>query len=181
MKQPQLRANITGAGSYLPEKILTNKDLEKLVDTNDKWIQSRTGIKERRFVAKGESTSTMATKAVKKLLKIQNINPDQIDEVIMGHSRQAGCGPNAPRIASVKAGIPDNVPAYGIQMACIAGMKSIMLAADSIRLGRSDIVLAGGMEHHSSVPYLAVNQRWGSKVGDVNLIDAMFSDGYKSR
>ena len=121
----------------------------------------------------------LAVTAMTAAMENSKIYPDQINEVIMGHSRQAGCGPNAPRIASVKSGIPDTVPAYGIQMACIAGMKSIMLAADSIRLGRSDIVLAGGMEHHSSVPYLAVNQRWGSKVGDVNLVDAMFSDGYK--
>ena len=116
---------------------------------------------------------------MKAAMRRSNIDPNQIDEVIMGHSRQAGCGPNAPRIASIKAGIPATVPAYGIQMACMAGMKSIMLAADSIRLGRSEIVLGGGMEHHSSVPYLSVNQRWGSKAGDVNLIDVMFSDGYR--
>ena len=121
----------------------------------------------------------MATPAIKGTLQRSRVGPEQIDEVILGHARQAGCGPNASRIASVKAGIPSEVPAYGIQQACISGMKSIMLASDSIKLGYADLVLAGGMEHHSSIPYLAIDNRWGARMGDVTLVDAMFQDGYQ--
>ena len=117
--------------------------------------------------------------AVKGALERTGIKPVQIDEVIIGHARQAGTGPNAARIVAVKAGLPNEVPAFGVQQACISGLKAVMLAADSIRLGRSEIVLAGGMEHHSSIPYLSMNTRWGARSGDVQLDDAMFKDGYR--
>ena len=116
--------------------------------------------------------------AVKGALERSEVKPEQVDEVIIGHARQAGCGPNAARIVSVKAGIPAEVPAFAVQQACISGMLSIMLADQSINAGNSDIVLAGGMEHHSSVPYLNMNTRWGSRMGDVTLVDAMYKDGY---
>ena len=92
--------------------------------------------------------------AVRGAVEKSGIKPEDIDEVIIGHARQAGTGPNAARIVSVKAGIPNSVPAFGVQQACISGLQAVMLAADHIRLGRSDVVLAGGMEHHSSIPYL---------------------------
>ena len=116
--------------------------------------------------------------AVKGAIKRSAIKPGDIDEVILGHARQAGTGPNAARIVSVRAGIPASVPAFGVQQACISGLQSIMLAANSIRLGHSDIVLAGGMEHHSSIPYLSMNTRWGARLGNAVLEDAMFKDGY---
>ncbi|MFQ5996776.1 MAG: thiolase family protein [Dehalococcoidales bacterium] len=116
--------------------------------------------------------------AVKGAMERSGIKPEDIDEVIIGHARQAGTGPNAARIVSVKAGIPTSVPAFGVQQACISGLQAVMLAADSIRLGRSDTVLAGGMEHHSSIPYLSLNSRWGARLGNVVLEDAMFKDGY---
>ena len=117
--------------------------------------------------------------ALKEAIKRSAIKPEDIDEVIIGHARQAGTGPNAARIVSVKAGIPNSVPAFGIQQACISGLQAVMLAADSIRLGRSEVVLAGGMEHHSSIPYLSLNTRWGARIGDAVLEDAMFKDGYR--
>ena len=117
--------------------------------------------------------------AVQGAIKRSGIKAEDIDEVIIGHARQAGTGPNAARIASVKAGIPNSVPAFGIQQACISGLQAVMLAANSIRLGHSEIVLAGGMEHHSSIPYLSMNTRWGARIGDVALEDAMFKDGYR--
>lgn len=124
------------------------------------------------------NVTDMAAFAINGALQRSGIESEQLDEVILGHARQAGCGPNAARIASAKAGIPDEVPAYGIQQACISGMKSIMLASDSVKLGYAETVLAGGMEHHSSIPYLAMNNRWGARMGDVTLVDAMFQDGY---
>ncbi len=117
--------------------------------------------------------------AVKGAIDRTGIKPEQLDEVIIGHARQAGTGPNAARIVTVKAGIPNNVPAFGVQQACISGLQAVMLAANSIRLGHSEVVLAGGMEHHSSIPYLSMNTRWGARVGDVALEDAMFKDGYR--
>jgi acetyl-CoA C-acetyltransferase len=116
--------------------------------------------------------------AVKGALERSGVRPDQVDEVIIGHARQAGCGPNAARIVSIRAGIPASVPAYAVQQACISGMLSIMLAHQSIVLGNSEIVLAGGMEHHSSIPFLVRELRWGQRMGDVTLVDALFHDGY---
>ncbi len=117
--------------------------------------------------------------AVKGAMERSGVKPNDIDEVIIGHARQAGTGPNASRIVSVKAGIPISVPAFGVQQACIAGLQAIMLASNSIRLAHSNVVLAGGMEHHSSIPYLSLNTRWGSRMGDAVLEDAMFRDGYR--
>jgi len=116
--------------------------------------------------------------AVKGALEKSGVNPEQLDEVIIGHARQAGSGPNAARIVSINAGIPSNVPAYAVNLACVSGMLTIMLAYQSITLGNSDIVLAGGMEHHSSIPFLNMNMRWGMRMGDVTLVDAMYKDGY---
>jgi len=117
--------------------------------------------------------------AVQGAIERSGVKAEDIDEVIIGHARQAGTGPNAARIVSVKAGIPNSVPALGIQQACISGLQAIMLAANSIRLGHSEVVLAGGMEHHSSIPYLSLNTRWGARIGNVVLEDAMFKDGYR--
>ena len=116
--------------------------------------------------------------AVKGALEKSGVKPEQVDEVIIGHARQAGGGPNAARIVSINAGIPASVPAYAINVACVSGMLSIILAHQSITLGNSDIVLAGGMEHHSSVPYLNMQMRWGARMGDVTLVDGQFKDGY---
>jgi acetyl-CoA C-acetyltransferase len=116
--------------------------------------------------------------AVKGALEKSGLKPEQLDEVIIGHARQAGGGPNAARIVSINAGIPASVPAYAVNQACISGMLAIILAYQSITLGNSDIVLAGGMEHHSSVPYLNMQMRWGTRMGDVTLVDAQYKDGY---
>ena len=83
MKQIQFRANITGAGSYLPETILTNDDIAKLVDTSDEWIQTRTGIRERRIAKPGEASAAMSTLAVKNLMKNYNLETDEIDAIIV--------------------------------------------------------------------------------------------------
>jgi acetyl-CoA C-acetyltransferase len=116
--------------------------------------------------------------ATKGALEKSGVNPNQLDEVIIGHARQAGNGPNPARIVSLNAGIPADVPAYTLNVACVSGMLSIILAHQSITLGNSDIVLAGGMEHHSSIPFLNTHLRWGMRMGNVTLIDAMYQDGY---
>ncbi|HXS82296.1 MAG TPA: thiolase family protein [Methylomirabilota bacterium] len=101
-----------------------------------------------------------------------------VDELLVGHARQAGNGPNLARQVVRRAGLPDTVPAFTIHKACASGMQAVVSAAQSIRLGDSDVALAGGVEHMSSIPYLAMDVRWGKKLGDEPLLDAMYRDGY---
>ncbi len=102
----------------------------------------------------------------------------RIDEVIVGHARMAGNGTNLARQIVRRAGLGDEVPAYTIHKACASGMQAIVSGAQSVRLGDAEVVLAGGVEHMSSVPYLALDVRWGKKLGDEPLVDAMYRDGY---
>jgi acetyl-CoA C-acetyltransferase len=103
-----------------------------------------------------------------------------IDEVVIGHARQAGSGPNPARQVGHRAGVPASAPAYTINKACASGMQAIVSAAQSIMLGESDVVLAGGIESMSRMPYLidAAEARWGHKMGNFALVDAMYRDGF---
>ncbi|MBI5168157.1 MAG: thiolase family protein [Candidatus Eisenbacteria bacterium] len=103
---------------------------------------------------------------------------EAFDEVLFGHARQAGNGPNLARQVVRRAGLSDSVPAHTINKACASGTQAIVDAARNVRLGESHVVLAGGTEHMTSIPYLATNVRWGQKLGDQPLIDAMYRDGY---
>ena len=103
---------------------------------------------------------------------------EAIDEVIFGHARQAGNGPNLARQVVRRAGLADAVPAFTINKACASGTQAIVSAAQSVRLGDAHAVLAGGTEHMTSIPYLATHVRWGQKLGDQPLLDAMYRDGY---
>jgi acetyl-CoA C-acetyltransferase len=101
----------------------------------------------------------------------------QIDEVIMGNVIQGGQGQNVARQASIYAGIPKEVNAYTVNKVCASGMKAVALAAQSIKAGDADIIVAGGTENMSSVPYYAPSVRWGARMFDVQLIDGMVHDG----
>jgi acetyl-CoA C-acetyltransferase len=103
--------------------------------------------------------------------------PDAVDQTILGHARQAGCGPNSARQVSVRAGIPVEKPAYGINQACLSGMQAVLAAARAIRLGEAEVVLAGGMESMSRVPF-ALDTRWGSRMGNIEAVDLMSRDGF---
>jgi acetyl-CoA C-acetyltransferase len=105
------------------------------------------------------------------------LSPDRVDELIFGHARQAGCGPNPARQVAVRAGIPVERPAHTINQACLSGMQAVMAAARSIRLGEAEVVLAGGMESMSRVPYL-FDGRTGLRFGHGRLEDAMIRDGF---
>ena len=100
-----------------------------------------------------------------------------IQQVILGQVLQAGSGMNVARQISLKLGIPQEVPAYTVNMACGSSLKAIALAADAIRSGESDLVLAGGVEVMSRAPHYATDLRFGKKLGDSSLQDAMFVDG----
>ncbi len=108
------------------------------------------------------------------------VTGDQVDEVLMGHGRQAGSGPNPARQVGRRAGLPDAVPAQTINKACASGMEAVASAARSILLGESEIVVAGGIESMSRMPYLIDSEdaRWGHKMGNFALVDAMYRDGF---
>ena len=110
-------------------------------------------------------------------LRRANVEPDQIEQTIFGHARQAGNGPNTGRQVSVKAGVPVEVSAYNVNIACGSGMKAVQLAAQQIALGDSEVVLAGGMENMSRVPFLLDRMRTGYRLGDAQVYDAMYRDG----
>lgn len=106
------------------------------------------------------------------------LTPADVDEVIMGHARQAGNGPNLARQIGYRAGVPVNRPAFTINKACASGLKAITLGCQSIVTGENQIVLAGGVEQMSQIPYLLMKARWGYRLGSGDLVDAMHRDGY---
>ncbi len=100
-----------------------------------------------------------------------------IQQVILGQVLQAGSGMNVARQIGLKLGLPQEVPAYTVNMACGSSLKAVALAADTIRSGENDLVLAGGVEVMSRAPHYAMDLRWGKKLGDSSLQDAIFVDG----
>src|ERR1043166_2541303 len=111
-------------------------------------------------------------------LRRANVAADQIDDSIWGCARQAGGGPNVARPVTFRAGAPDRVPAFTVNQACGSGLRAIILAAEQLMLGRANIVLAGGTESMSRVPYFADGARWGARMGHVDLVDGMYRDGF---
>jgi acetyl-CoA C-acetyltransferase len=105
------------------------------------------------------------------------VEPGQIDQTIYGHARQAGNGPNTGRQVSVGAGVPVEVSAYNVNIACGSGMKAVQLGAQQIALGDSEVVLAGGMENMTRVPFLLPDMRRGHRLGNTEAVDAMYRDG----
>jgi acetyl-CoA C-acetyltransferase len=119
----------------------------------------------------------LGTAAVREALRRANVEPSAVDQTIIGHARQAGNGPNTGRQVSVRADIPQEVPAYNVNMACGSGMKAIQLAAQQIALGEAEVVVAGGTENMTRVPFLLDRMRTGYRWGDATVIDAMYRDG----
>jgi len=116
--------------------------------------------------------------AVRAALAAARVDPTQVDEVVFGHARLAGTGPNPARQVVRGAGLPDSVPAFTVNKACGSGLKALVLAAQSIRLGEARVVVAGGMENMSRVPYLLDRARTGYRLGNGVLLDAMYQDGF---
>jgi acetyl-CoA C-acetyltransferase len=124
------------------------------------------------------SAAQLAGQAAVAAIERARVPREAIDEVLLGHARQAGNGPNMARQVVRRAALADTVPAYTINKACASGLQAIVSAAQGVRLGDSQVVLAGGVEHMTSIPYLATAVRWGQKLGDEPLVDAMYRDGY---
>src|SRR5437868_198336 len=115
--------------------------------------------------------------AVAEALKWAGAPAAQVDEVLMGNVIQAGVGQNPARQAALKAGLPDTIAAVTINKVCGSGLKAVMLAAQAIRAGDADVLVAGGMESMSQAPYLLFGARSGWKYGDQKAVDAMIHDG----
>ena len=113
---------------------------------------------------------------IKEAVKRAGINPEQVEEVVMGNVIQAGLGQNVARQATLKAGLPDEVPAMTINKVCGSGLRTVALAAQMIKAGDADIVVAGGMENMSAAPYVLDKARWGQRMGDGTLVDTMIKD-----
>ena len=111
-------------------------------------------------------------------LERAGVAAEEVGEVIFGHARQAGNGPNPARQIAVRAGVPMAVPAYTVNKACASGMKAIVLGYQEIVLGNADLVLAGGTEAMSRIPYFVEGARWGARLGHQTLVDGMYQDGF---
>jgi len=119
--------------------------------------------------------------AARAAIERSGLRPADIDEVLIGHGRQAGSGPNPARQVGHRAGVADRAPAFTINKACASGMQAVVSGAQSILLGESTVVLAGGIESMSRMPYLidSADARWGHKMGNFALVDAMYRDGFQ--
>ena len=124
------------------------------------------------------TAADLGVAVAKESLRRANLQPDQIQQSIWGCARQAGGGPNVARQITFRAGVPETVPAFTVNQACGSGLKAIILAAQEIMLGRAEAVLAGGTESMSRVPYFAEGARWGLRMGNQELVDGMYRDGF---
>lgn len=124
------------------------------------------------------TAADLGVAVAKESLRRAGVPLDQITDSIWGCARQAGGGPNVARQITFRAGVPQTIPAATINQACGSGLKAIILAAQEIMLGRSDAVLAGGTESMSRVPYFAEGARWGARLGNTQLVDGMYRDGF---
>src|SRR5512140_1633821 len=120
----------------------------------------------------------LATQVVKATIARSGIDPREVDEAIFGNARQAGGGPNPARQIAFRSGLPQEVPAYTVNQACGSGLRSIMNAADQIRLGEISVAVVGGVESMSNTPYMLPRVRWGYRMGDAELVDGMYRDGF---
>ncbi len=114
---------------------------------------------------------------VKEAVRRAGLDPGQVDEVILGNVVSAGLGQNPARQAALGAGLPDSVPALTVNKVCGSGLKAVVLAAQAVKCGDAEVVVAGGMESMSNAPYLLRGARQGFRMGHQTLVDSMIHDG----
>ena len=124
------------------------------------------------------SAAELGVSVVTDLLRRSGIDRARVGELSFGNARQAGGGPNVARQVSVRSGIPETVPAYTVNMACGSGLKSLQLAAEAVASGRCDVVVAGGTESMSGLPFFLPKMRAGYRLGHARVVDAMYQDGF---
>jgi len=129
----------------------------------------------------GVHVTDLGVAAARGALARAGLAADAVSETIVGHARQAGNGPNVARQVAHFAGVPDAKPAYTINKACASGLQAIVSGAQAVALGDSDVVLTAGTENMSAIPFLLPDARWGRKLGDMPVVDAMYRDGYLCR
>ena len=125
----------------------------------------------------GVSATELGAVVIEEAMKRGKVRPEDVGEVVMGNVVSAGLGQNPARQSAVRAKVPFGVGAFTVNKVCGSGLKAVMLAAQSVKAGDNDVVIAGGMESMSNAPYLARGVRWGTKFGDARLLDAMIADG----
>lgn len=123
--------------------------------------------------------SDLGAHIIKTLLAKSGIAAHQVNEVILGQVLAAGCGQNPARQASIRGGIPDTVPAFTLNKVCGSGLKAVSLAAQSIKCGDAQIIIAGGQENMSAAPHVLNHSRDGIRMGDATLVDSMIVDGLR--
>ncbi len=125
----------------------------------------------------GVSAPKLGSIAVREALRRANVSPSEVEEVIMGNVISAGLGQNPARQAAIGGGVPFGAGAVTINKVCGSGLKAVMLAAQAIKAGDGDLIVAGGMESMSSAPHIIRGERWGVRLGDTRVLDAMILDG----
>src|ERR687887_643861 len=116
--------------------------------------------------------------ATKEALARPGVTPDEVQELVFGHARQAGNGPNTARQVAYRSGLPQEVPGITVNMACGSGTRAVQHAAEQIILGNTEVVVAGGMENMSRTPFILDRMRSGYRMGDAQLYDGMYRDGF---
>jgi acetyl-CoA C-acetyltransferase len=124
------------------------------------------------------SAVELGTLVLKETVRRAGIEPAQVDEVVFGTGWQAGLGPNIGRLVTVGSGLPVEVPAFTVNKRCGSSLRAVSLAAQLIKAGDVEVVIAGGSENSSQVPYIADKARWGNRMGDGKLIDILHKDGF---
>ena len=127
---------------------------------------------------KNVSAVELGALILKETVRRAGIEPGQVDEVVFGTGWQAGLGPNIGRLSTVKGGLPHEVPAFTVNKRCGSSLRAVSLAAQMIKAGDAEVVLAGGAENTSQIPYIAAGARWGNRMGDSKLVDLMHQDGF---
>ena len=138
-------SRITGTGSHLPERTVTNKDLEKIMDTSDEWIRSRTGIRERRVISEGETTTSLALVACRKALEAADVDPQEIDLFVLGTTTPDLIFPSSACLLQKPLGLRD-CGAMDVNAACSGFMYAMSIADKYIKCGEAKKVLVGGAE-----------------------------------
>jgi acetyl-CoA C-acetyltransferase len=124
------------------------------------------------------TAADLGTAAAKAALERAGLDPGRVDQVIFGHARQAGGGPNTARQIAYRSGVPVDRPAFTVNQACGSGLQAVISAARAILLGEARVVLAGGTESMSNTPYLLPRARWGYRLGHAEIVDGMYQDGF---
>jgi 3-oxoacyl-[acyl-carrier-protein] synthase-3 len=144
-------SRIAGTGGYLPEKVLTNQDLEKIVDTSDQWIRERTGIRKRHIAAKGETTCDLAEQAARQAMEAAGVGPSEIDLVIVATTTPDRVFPSTACLLQQRLGIQGGGPAFDIQAVCTGFVYALGVAEKFIRTGSAGKALVVGAETLSRI------------------------------